>query len=246
MKKNTRGIAIAVGVLLILAILLALLLPLVFKTVYVDKYGQEYYDIFAGVQTGSYVKFGAYEQDRDNSNGPEAIQWQVLCIEGNKALLVSRYALDCIVYSNTEDDITWEKSYIRSWLNRKFLEKAFNEADLAVIQETQIVPDRKAENGDDPGPATSDRVFLLSYRDASTYFPDNESRRCQATGYAKLQGVMATVEDNVCWWWLRSPGNNLSSAAYVMINGYAYAGGDKANEDFVGVRPAIWVELPMG
>ena len=243
-KKGIKILAAVICVLLILAVALALLYPVLTRYIYVSKFGQEYYDHFYGLQVGDQLEFGAYEQDRDKTNGSEPIRWQVLSVEGNKALLISSYVLDCVPYSTTEGEITWEKSHVRNWLNGTFLQAAFTEQEKAVIPVMQSVPDRGTELGFDPGPITYDQVSLLSYAEANRYFTSNEARQCQATGYAKMKGIWAAVEDDRCWWWLRSAGSSLSNVAYVLISGYAYSGGCKAVDDTVGVRPVIWIEIP--
>lgn len=45
----------------------------------------------ANAYVGSYVKFGSYEQDNDLSNGKEKIEWLVLDLQANEALLISKY-----------------------------------------------------------------------------------------------------------------------------------------------------------
>lgn len=244
-KKFVKILTVTLCVLLMLTLVLAFLNPVIAKESYIRKFGQEIYDRFIGLQAGDQVTFGAYEQDRDKDNGAEPIEWLVLAVEDNKALLISRYALDCEPYSTSEGEVTWEKSYIRRWLNDKFLNAAFTEQEQGMISVTELAPDRGPEYGVDPGPVTYDQVFLLSYTEANQYFADNDARVCYVTGYTKMQGIMAAVEDGVCWWWLRSAGSSLEYASYVLLNGYPYAGGCKVVADFVGVRPAIWVEIPI-
>lgn len=43
-------------------------------------------------RVGDTVMFGQYEQDGNLDNGSEPIAWQVLDVQGGKALLMSRYA----------------------------------------------------------------------------------------------------------------------------------------------------------
>lgn len=48
-------------------------------------------------KVGHYVSFGKYEQDNNTSNGKEKIEWLVLEVKDGKALVISKYALDCNV-----------------------------------------------------------------------------------------------------------------------------------------------------
>lgn len=40
--------------------------------------------------TGNVVTYGHYEQDNDTANGKEPIEWVVLDVQGDKALLISK------------------------------------------------------------------------------------------------------------------------------------------------------------
>ena len=59
------------------------------------------------------VTFGKYEQDGLRSNGAEAIEWLVLDVQEDKALLLSRYALDSMPYHDNYKAVTWETSDLR-------------------------------------------------------------------------------------------------------------------------------------
>ena len=57
--------------------------------------------LLSNASVGSTVFFGSYEQDNDTANGKEDIEWIVLAKEGNKLLVISKYALDCQKYNST-------------------------------------------------------------------------------------------------------------------------------------------------
>jgi hypothetical protein len=64
------------------------------------------------------ITFGHYEQDNDPENGKESIEWCILDINAaGQLLIISEKVLEKKEYNETERDITWEKSTIRSWLN---------------------------------------------------------------------------------------------------------------------------------
>ena len=50
------------------------------------------------VAVGDILTFGHYEQDNDQQNGREPIEWVVLDIQNNQALLLTRYAIDSRYY----------------------------------------------------------------------------------------------------------------------------------------------------
>jgi hypothetical protein len=72
-------------------------------------------------KVGDYVFFGAYEQDNNAFNGKEDVEWLVLDIKNEKALVISKYVLHCKQYHKSYSNITWENSSIRTWLNSYFL-----------------------------------------------------------------------------------------------------------------------------
>ena len=199
---------------------------------------------------GAIVTFGTYEQDNDFENGPEAIDWIVLDVQDGKALLISRYGLDCQPYNETRKTVTWEISTLRTWLNKDFLSSAFSEAENNSIIETSVDNSRVSGIGwswnTDWEPDTQDKVFLLSYSEAKEYFASDEERICQPTEYAKSQGAYS-YNDN-CWWWLRSI-RTISSVSYaqgeaagVKING-TLGDSDDVDYSYGTVRPAIWIDL---
>lgn len=55
----------------------------------------------------------------------EKIKWKVLQNDGNTLFVASDKALDCKNYHNKEEEITWEGSSIRRWLNDSFYDTAF-------------------------------------------------------------------------------------------------------------------------
>lgn len=77
------------------------------------------------VKVGDYVTFGSYEQDNDTSNGKEPVEWLVLDVQSDKALLLSKYVLDEKAYNDEEIYVTWEGCSLRNWLNNDFTNSAF-------------------------------------------------------------------------------------------------------------------------
>lgn len=63
-----------------------------------DKYKVEKLKV---AKVGDYVFFGAYEQDNNTANGKENIEWLVLEVKDGKALVTSKYALDCKPYNTS-------------------------------------------------------------------------------------------------------------------------------------------------
>ena len=89
---------------------------------------------------GYYITFGHYEQDNNLDNGKDTIEWQVLYLDrtNNRALVISRYALDCQPYNNENTNVTWETCSLRAWLNDEFLASAFSEDEQNYILMTNV------------------------------------------------------------------------------------------------------------
>lgn len=163
---------------------------------------------------------------------------------------------------------TWEQSSLRQWLNTEFYDGL--SAELAE----HVVPARIATNdnpvfGTYGGEDTEDRVFLLSVEEASEYFATDADRKASLSFESETN---AAIKDQYGLdardefgdggrWWLRSPGSYPSSGAYVGASGstgydpaadssdasvFDGISGTQVDDDygFVGVRPAMWVQLP--
>uniref|UniRef100_UPI00386CB044 DUF6273 domain-containing protein n=1 Tax=Succinimonas sp. TaxID=1936151 RepID=UPI00386CB044 len=155
------------------------------------------------IKKGEYLKFGNYPQNNDNTKEP--IEWLVMEVNDQEALLVSRYGLDCKQYhhenvsmtweSNVEIDyenvsMTWEQCDLRKWLNSEFLKAAFSEEEQQRIKLSEVVNDDNRQYGTRGGNNTQDRVFCLSLAEAERYFKNNSERKCQPTAWPKHMGLM--------------------------------------------------------
>ncbi|MBQ1341688.1 MAG: hypothetical protein IIY33_04305, partial [Erysipelotrichaceae bacterium] len=78
---------------------------------------------------GSYIYFGEYEQDGDQSNGAEPIKWYVLEYSDNSILALSEYGLDCLSYFRTD---------IIGWLRDNFYNAAFNSSEIKQVPKDKI------------------------------------------------------------------------------------------------------------
>ena len=198
--------------------------------------------ISASVQqykVGDIIKVGSYVQDY---GWEDPIEWQVLDIHNGKALVISKYGLDCKPYNTSYTDVTWETCTLRKWLNNDFLNSAFSESERAKILSVRVPADKNPNYSTNPGNATQDKIFLLSISEAQKYFSDSATRKCKHTAFAKSNGVWSSSEGN-CWWWLRSPGYYPNRAAFVGFGGVISEDGSFVPNDNGAVRPAFWMKL---
>ena len=191
-------------------------------------------------KVGKTIEFGNYPQDKDGTEKP--IEWIVMKKEGNQVLLLSKYVLDAKPYNEEWEDVTWETSDIRQWLNNEFYTTAFNKAEKAKIQTSLIKNEDNSEYGTNGGNDTEDKVFLLSEKETETLFSNKEERIAKATEYAQKSGVYVNKEKAACWW-LRSPGEDSDSAAEVYDGGWVSRNGDGVYYNNVGVRPALYLNV---
>lgn len=208
---------------------------------------------------GNYVTFGTYPQTKAG-NDATPIEWLVLARDGNKALLISRYALDAQPYNKDYTSVTWETCTLRKWLNGTFYNKAFSSAEQAAILTTNVDNSKNqcysgwSTSG---GNNTQDKVFLLSYAEANKYFGvtyDNSSNtksRVAPTAYAIAQEAWTSSSNKTAdstdagWWWLRSPGSYQDCAALVYSDGSLFSF-FSVNDASGSVRPALWVNIEAG
>ena len=170
----------------------------------------------------------------------EPIKWRILQSENGEAFLLSDVILDKQLYNENDKYVTWEKSSLRAWLNKKFINTAFSDEEKEKINITEIVNQDNPVYGIEGGNNTFDKIFLLSLSEVSEQqdgekygFLDDEIRACGKSDFSKT----------VSWWWLRSPGRNSFSAAEVDCCGWILRCGVDVCYDSDGVRPALHLNL---
>lgn len=187
------------------------------------------------------IAFGRYPQASKNESA--LIEWLVLKNDGSKALLISKYALDCQRYNTSYTNVTWQTCSLRKWLNGTFINSAFSAEEQNQILHTTVTVDRNPSSNTNPGNNTTDKVFLLSTAEYRQYLALSDARRCQGTAYCFAQGAQHDYY-GMCRWWLRSPG---SYHGYCVIcvndDGMYGSGGCSNSSDDIAVRPALWINL---
>ena len=176
--------------------------------------------------------------------GRQPLIWIVLeKYDDGTALLITKNVIDSYYYyininSPFSYSTTWETSSIRTWLNKTFLESAFTPKEREGIIISSIENKKNKYYGTKGGNNTQDKVFLLSIDEAGKYFKKNSDREAEFTPYAARYIKDETILDS---WWLRSPGFNSESAAFVKKGVISHNG--KENSSGIGVRPVIRADL---
>lgn len=187
------------------------------------------------------IAFGRYPQASNNESA--LIEWLVLKNDGSKALLISKYALDCQRYNTSGRDVTWETCTLRRWLNGSFINSAFSAEEQKQILHTTVTADRNPSSNTDPGNNTTDKVFLLSRAECSQYLVLCDASSCEGTAYCFAQGAAQQDVYGGCRWWLRSPADYSGCVICVNDNGTYASAGCSTFSDGITVRPALWINL---
>lgn len=168
----------------------------------------------------------------------EPIKWRVIKCENGEALLLSDIVLDKQKYNKRLKKVTWEKSTLRKWLNKKFMNRAFSSSEQEAIHTTKVINEDNYYYKTDGGNDTLDKIYLLSLSETDEEkeygFTDSYGMTIKYSNYADL--------DDYQYWWLRTPGEKNISAAAVDMSGKAYLGGGESDME-LGIRPVLHLNL---
>lgn len=168
----------------------------------------------------------------------EPIKWRVIKCENGEALLLSDIVLDKQKYNKRLKKVTWEKSTLRKWLNKKFMNRAFSSSEQEAIRTTKVINEDNYYYKTDGGNDTLDKIYLLSLSETDEEkeygFTDSYGMTIKYSNYADLCDYQ--------YWWLRTPGEKNISAAAVDMFGEAYVGGGESDME-LGIRPVLHLNL---
>ena len=181
-----------------------------------------------------------YHKTENNYFKYEPIKWRVLHYENSEAFLLADAILDSQPYHSENEEIDWEKSSIRAWLNNEFINKAFSNEENKAINTVELINKDNSKYGTQGGKNTSDKLFLLSLsevdetEESKEYgFWDKKIRKCKNDNFS----------EETYFWWLRSPGNSSHDAAGVYYYGWVFGYGYDVQEPAGGIRPALYLNL---
>lgn len=201
------------------------------------------------------VYFGTYYQSNDSTKEP--VKWRVLSNTGRQLFLLSDQNLDVFQYHTEQENVTWETSTMRSWLNGydasantggsdytndNFLNTAFSDKEQTAIVRTTVVNDDNTDYDTDGGNDTTDHIFLLSLSEIYNrqYFSKGIYPSTN-TAYVAGKGMNGVGKNDR--WWLRSPGFYHWQAAFIEDDGSPNTDGNPVNNNSSAVRPAFNLDL---
>lgn len=171
------------------------------------------------------ITFGEY-------NG-KGIEWVVLEVKDNEALLVSKKVLTNMQYNRSGENVPFEQTTLYQTLNDVWYYDIFTEQEQAIIVDTVLETpktEKEAANEGAETPSNTEpkeevkaKVFLLSNEELDQYFGKKKE---------KIAKGLDGKNDN---YWLRTP-------AFVQNNGNVKTEDILLNQS-KGVRPAIRIVL---
>ncbi|WP_274967706.1 DUF6273 domain-containing protein [Succinimonas amylolytica] len=181
-----------------------------------------------GVARGSTVTLGRYRWK--GNPGGEPLSWTALWSDSGETLVVSAVGVAFRPLDDTDrNDLTWENSSLRGWLNTDFYNETFSDAEKLRILEKPL---------GGTSPVLRDRVFCLSSAMVLMWFGGELDRKCPRASW-----LSENAENSSCYgtWWLRTPGAFPGSMARVNSLGELDSYGYRAGAAGVLVRPALWL-----
>ena len=126
--------------------------------------------------------------------------------------------------ADPEKSTTWKDSSLRAYLNETVPEHEFTPAEIAAMVPQNSEPTQNAQYGTKQEETVEDLVSILSAEQVQAYLED---------------GVMKTPSVDM---WLRTPGHDLHSAAYMTSKGNIILYGNDVTDDSLSVCPMIVVD----
>lgn len=173
--------------------------------------------MMAEFQPGKTVAFGSWQG--------KPIRWRVADSSGKMRMLIAEEIVLERPYNDLRVDVYWQSTTLRKWLNKEFIQEAFNKEERLLLIATRRTNEPNEQFYTNAGLPTMDKVFVLSKQELDLYLPNEQERALGA------------------WWWLRTPGDNLLAVEAIDQDGSAYIHGININYEKGGVRPALWVLL---
>ena len=235
-----------------------------YRGVYFDQYRLIY---TTGDSTANVQQSNGYTTGMIHWFKWEVLNWTILEEADGRALLLCNSVIDAQEYYHNNEEIryingrevfpnNYKESDMRQWLNRTFLNAAFDFDQKAIIRTSSVINNTQSTNPyDNPNywvngenkyvcATTNDSIFLLSEEEATN--PNyklhvQQARGRKGTDYAYCQGLRA-MGTYQCWW-LRSPTHEYDSGVRgIGSDGKADLKFNVHRTDY-GVVPALRIAL---
>ena len=202
----------------------------------------------ADIKRGEKIQIGRYPQG--DKGEVEPLIWKVLEVSDTdgRVLLITDKLIETKAYHEKIEEVSWKECALRRWLNRNFIDIAFTEEELNMIERVQNKSSYITTYGLRDEEVAEDRVFILSSEEVSKYLIYAVDRVAVMSSWANKNSSRRANAENVQdgsrigWWWIRSSGYFNPFVKYVDAHGNIREWGNiKTSVGFV--RPAIWIKL---
>lgn len=152
-----------------------------------------------------------------------ASSWIILDKQNDKVLCIKEKPISNIVYNNIDENMTWEISGLRGYLNSEYIKEKFCEEEATKILPIEVVTTDNTKYNTKGGNKTQDKLFVLSLEEVQKY-----------------ESVLKNIVTKSSW--LRTSGG-LQSAVSVYngkeVNDY----GNLATKEHVYAYPVFWYSI---
>ena len=186
---------------------------------------------------GDIVSFSSIEE--------KEIEWKILTIDGEGALITSCYGVSLHAFNNNPSPSTWRTCSLRTWLNHDFLCSSFSDKEQEKIHSIVLAEEKSEISFSDD--QETDKVFILSEEEAERYFSKQADRvllyNDSLSGtWSFSNGLMTT-----CRWWMRGKTHDIDGrhCAPICDHDGSFGGYQTANSQRMAVRPAMWVDTSV-
>lgn len=235
----------------------------------VENGGEKYRGVYFTSSRPAYTDTTAASDSFQSTNGYfagtvywfkyEPISWTILKEDDDgRAMVLCDMIIDAQSYSvssasHKEGDKTvyasnYEQSFVRSWLNDTFYNTAFDDMQKEIISVTTVNNGKGTTDSTKSNKYacanTKDKIFLLSYKDTTTYFKEDMPGQRLTSDYAQAQGAYTDNSSykGCGYWWLRSPSSTDSDAVCGVYSGGNVSYGHVTDTTY-GVVPSLWIQL---
>ncbi|MGO5164748.1 MULTISPECIES: DUF6273 domain-containing protein [unclassified Candidatus Paralachnospira] len=184
---------------------------------------------------------------------------EVIAVDGDRALVTSRNSVDWKLFNEQYENVTWETSTLRNWLNDTFYNSTFNSEEQSKIFTTTVENPDNPDSGVDGGNNTEDRLFLLSVYEVEEYYEREAFREAWLSSKAHSSAQEYNPDGYISGlsssWWTRTPGDG--GLSFICVDSHGefetrptglasdlYTSGIVVADDKngAGVRPAMWIQ----
>lgn len=153
--------------------------------------------------------------------------WKVLSRDGDLIYMIATQVsagseFYQVPFHDKQENVTWEGSSLREWLNSEVLENSFSEKERASLVLMDTEASDNSVYGISGGMSTRDYLRILSVEEAEQY--------------------MDILKSLGLDYWLRTPGNCDGTEAYISAGHVIMDYGYPATSEKLSVRPVITVD----